>query len=198
MLDWASHLKHLQSIFLEFDADEAPGEPTMIKYFREGLKPSIRAEIEQYGRELDSFEDTIQKAVNAEAQATLSPRSATRETDQHCPQSTWPAISTAAKSQGSPMKDPRVEEPKTRTQKANSSYCPESTETSDKKTRKEKKKRHRRDQAWRCSVSTSITSINSSSLFDGVRRELSQVTYYNCHKKGNYAKNYSEPQKNSL
>ena len=59
VLDWASHLEQLQSILLEFDADGAPKEPTMIKYFREGLKPSIRAEMEQYGRELDSFEDTI-------------------------------------------------------------------------------------------------------------------------------------------
>ena len=59
VLDWASHLEHLQSILLEFDADGAPGEPTMIRYFREGLKPSIRAEMQQHGRELDSFEDTI-------------------------------------------------------------------------------------------------------------------------------------------
>ena len=59
MLDWASHLKHLQSILLEFDADEAQGEPTIIRYFRKGLKPSIQAKMEQRGREFDSFEDTI-------------------------------------------------------------------------------------------------------------------------------------------
>ena len=57
----------------------------MIRYFREGLKPFIQAEMQQYGRELDSFEDIIQKAIDAEAKATLRPRSATRKTDQHCP-----------------------------------------------------------------------------------------------------------------
>ena len=59
MLDLASHLEHLQSILLEFDADGAPGESTMISYFRKDLKPFIRAKMEQRGRELDNFEDTI-------------------------------------------------------------------------------------------------------------------------------------------
>ena len=136
MLDWASYLKHLRSILLEFDADKAPQEPTMIKYFQEGLKPSIRAEMEQHGRKLDSFEDTIQKAVDAEAKTALRPCSTTRETDQYCFQGTRPANLTAAKSQGSLMKDPRVEEPKARTKKTTSSYHPESTEFSDRKTRR--------------------------------------------------------------
>ena len=92
------------------------------------------------------------------------------------------------------MKDPRVEKPKVRTQEATSLYHPKSTKTSDRKNRKEKKKRHRRDWAWRGSVSTSITGVNTSSPSIGVRRELSQVNYYNCRKKGHYAKNYSEPQ----
>ena len=44
--DWAAYLEYLQSILSEFDADGAPKKDTMIRYFREGLKPSIRAEIE--------------------------------------------------------------------------------------------------------------------------------------------------------
>ena len=98
VLDWAFHLKHLRSILLEFDTDGAPGESTMIRYFREGLKPSIRAKMEQCGRELDSFEDTIQKTVNVEAKAAFGPRSAACEIDQHCPRSTQPANSTTTKS----------------------------------------------------------------------------------------------------
>ena len=54
--DWASHLEHLQSILLEFDADAAPEESDLIRFFREGLKPSIKAQMEQRGRELDSWE----------------------------------------------------------------------------------------------------------------------------------------------
>ena len=169
----------------------------MLRYFREGLRPSIRVELEHRDLELESFEQLVKKVVEAEGKASLRPHSITRETDQHCPQGTRPANSTAAKSQGSPMKDPRVEEPKTRTQKANSSYCPESTETSDKKTRKEKKKRHCYDQARRGSVSTSDTGVSASSPFDGVRRELSQVTCYNCREKGHYVRNCSKPQRDT-
>lgn len=48
--DWAAHLDHLQSILLEFLADGAPPEAVPIRYFREGLKPSIKAYMEQCGR----------------------------------------------------------------------------------------------------------------------------------------------------
>ena len=110
----------------------------MINYFREGLKPSIWAKIEQHGRKLDSFEDKIQKAVDAEAKAALRSHSTAYETDQYYPQGTRPANSTAAKSQSSPMKDPRVEESKARTQEATSPYHPKSTKTPKRKSRKEK------------------------------------------------------------
>ena len=39
------------SIFIEFDADKTPEEPTLICLFREGLKPSIKAQMEQHGWE---------------------------------------------------------------------------------------------------------------------------------------------------
>ena len=142
MLDWVFYLKYLQSILLKFDAYEIPEKPTIIKYFQEGLRPSILAEMQQHNRELDSFEDTIQKAVDTKAKAAFRLCSTTRETDKHCPQGTRLANSTAAKSQGSPMKDPRVEKPKSRTQEATFSYHPESTKTFDRKTQKERKKQH--------------------------------------------------------
>lgn len=71
--DWASHLEHLQSILLEFDADGAPEESDQIRFFREGLKPSIKAQMEQRGRESDDGELMIEKAVEAEAKAGLEP-----------------------------------------------------------------------------------------------------------------------------
>ena len=39
---------------MEFDAGGAPGESTFIWIFRDGLKPSIAAQMEQRGRENDS------------------------------------------------------------------------------------------------------------------------------------------------
>ena len=52
--DWAAHLKYLQSILLEFDVAGASGESYLIRFFRKGFKPLIRAQIEQRGQELDS------------------------------------------------------------------------------------------------------------------------------------------------
>ena len=121
--DWAAHLEYLQSILLEFDADGGPEEGTMIRYFKEGLRSSIWAEMEQRGRELNSFEELVEKAVDAKAKATLRPRSYARETDQHCPWGSRPAHSTSAKAQGqgSSIKDPRVKEPRSKPQEPKSS-----------------------------------------------------------------------------
>ena len=169
----------------------------MIRYFRESLKPSIRAEIEQHGRELDSFEDKIQKAVNAEAKAALRPRSATCETDQHCLWGTRPANSTATKSQGSPMKDSRVKEPKARTQEATSLYHPKSTKTFKRKSRKEKKKqRHLAlERARNNSGSVPITKVYVPNVVSTTRKDLSHITCFNCQQKSYYATKCFKPKK---
>ena len=51
----------------------------MIRYFREGLKPSIKAQLDIQGRELDSWEETIEKAVNIEAKGLLQTITRTQE-----------------------------------------------------------------------------------------------------------------------
>ena len=210
-LDWASHLEHLQSILLEFDADGAPREPTMIRYFREGLKPSIKAEIDQRDRELDSFEELVQKAVNAEAKAALRPCSTTREMDQHCPWGTWPANSTVAKGQGNSLKDPRVKaKPKSRAQESKATTRDSDSEdeptpsqslhrsshhslqshpseqvraTSDKKTRREKKQQRRRDYE-RAQINSGTPNASGRTPQD-----LADVACFNCDRKGHYARN---------
>ena len=112
VLDWAAHLEHLQSILLKYDPVGAPTELTMLRYFQEGLKPSVLAELEHRDLELESFDQMVKKAVNAEAKSALRTRSSPKEIDQNCPRESQPANSTVAKSQGSAMKDPRTEEPK--------------------------------------------------------------------------------------
>ena len=115
--DWAAHLEYLQSILIEFDPKCAPEEGTMIWSFREGLRPLVRVKMEQLGRELNSFEELVEKAVDAEAKTALRPHSYACKTDQYC---FWGSRPSAAKAstQGQPMKDPRVEEPKSRPQKS--------------------------------------------------------------------------------
>ena len=130
--DWAAYLKYLQSILIEFDLDYAPEEGTMIWYFREGLWPSVQVKIEQRGWELDSFEEIVEKAVDTKAKAALKPCSYACDTDQYCLQGSWPSAAKTS-AQGQPMKDPRVEEPKPKSQeqKALASQRLNSAETSE-------------------------------------------------------------------
>ena len=110
--EWAAHLEYLQSILLKFDAEWAPAESTMVRYFHKGLKPSVWAKMKQRGQELHSFEELVQKAVDAEAKAALRPCSYIRNTNQYCLQSSHPAHSTTAKIplQGHQIKDSQVKE----------------------------------------------------------------------------------------
>ena len=148
--DWASHLEHLQSILIEFDADGAPEESDPIWFFWEGFKPSVKAQMEQCGRENDSWEDLVEKAINAEAKASLQAPSNLREMNQRCLWGNRPTHTTVAKSQASATRDPRGEpSEKAPTQDSKRPYPSRSKngEASNKKARKEKKKKQRRRDA---------------------------------------------------
>ena len=199
VLDWAAHLEHLQSILLEYDPVGAPTKPTMLRYFQEGLKPSVLAELEHRDLELESFDQMVKKAVDAEAKSALRPRSSTKEMDQHCPRGNRPANST--KSQGSTMKDPRSEEPKVRGTEAPPG--PQRSESSE-KARKEKKKEQRRRDQERREGSTPASGVNTAQTgephqkkkkkrSDKAPRDTSQVKCCNCQKHGHYANKCLEP-----
>ena len=79
--NWASHLEHLQSILIEFDPVAAPTKSTIVKYFEEGLKPFMKAKMDQDATYLDNYEELVAKAVRDEAKAGLRPSSYIRETD---------------------------------------------------------------------------------------------------------------------
>ena len=44
--DYASYFQHLQLILIDFGTIRAPNKPTMICFYQENLKPSIKVEIE--------------------------------------------------------------------------------------------------------------------------------------------------------
>ena len=81
MLNWATHLEHLQSILLEYNLLKAPTKPTMLRFFQEGLKPSVLAKLEPRHLKLENFDQMLKKAVDAKAKSALRPRSSTREID---------------------------------------------------------------------------------------------------------------------
>ena len=71
LLNWTAYLEHRQAVFREFDPDTSPTERIMIRCFLEGLKPSVRAQIDTQSRDLGSWEEAVEKTVNAEAKAML-------------------------------------------------------------------------------------------------------------------------------
>ena len=111
--DWAAHLEYLQSILIKFDPEYAPEKDIMIWHFRDGLRLSMRVEMEQGSQELDSFEELVEKAVNAEAKAVLRPHSYARKTDQHRLRGSRPSAAKTS-TQGQPMKDLRVKKIRSR------------------------------------------------------------------------------------
>ena len=66
---------------MEFDPAAAPTESTIIRYFKRGLKPSIKAEMDQDAIHLDDYEELVVKAVSAEAKVGPWPSSYVQETD---------------------------------------------------------------------------------------------------------------------
>ena len=173
----------------------------MLRYFREGLRPSIRVELEHRDLELESFEQLIKKVVEAEGKASLRPRTTTREMDQHCSRGSRPTNTTVAKAStpSSSIKDPRVEKLKVWTQKATSSYHHKSIETSNRKTRKERKKQRRLEhkRAQNDSSSAPTTKVNIPNVSSTTRKDLSYIICFNCDQKGHYATQCPEPKKDA-
>ncbi len=85
VLDWTVDLEHLQAVLKEFDPSGAPNETTLICYFRKGLRPSIRAQLDHRGRDLDGWEEVVEKAGDVEAKANLQPLFYVRDIDVRCP-----------------------------------------------------------------------------------------------------------------
>lgn len=88
----------------------------MLRYFPEGLKPSILAKLEHQNLELESFDQMLKKPVNAKAKTAPRPCSSIREIDQHWSQGKQLANTTTAKAklQGQSIKDPQTEKSKAR------------------------------------------------------------------------------------
>ena len=176
----------------------------MIRYFRKGLRLSVRVKMEQRGRELDSFKELVEKTVDAEAKAALRRRSYACKTDQYCLRGNKPSAAKAS-NQGQPMRDPRVEELKSRPQKlkAPAPSRSDSAEISEKAQKKKKKndRQNKRDCRAR-EGSTPATGVNTTDADNRKkkrnscnRRDPSEVVCYNCNKKGHYLNKCPKPPK---
>ena len=154
--------------------------------------------MEQREQEYNIWEKLVKKAIDAEAKASFQLPSILREMDQHCLRGNQPGHFTVAKLQASstqePHDNPIKKPPLLSAPKLSNSLPAESSETSDKKTWREKKKHQRLDQQRDLSRkdTSSTPAIGANS---GTRKDMSQITCFNFNKKGHYSRNCSEPRK---
>ena len=177
----------------------------MVRYFEEGLKPSIKAEIDQDATHLDDYEELVSKAVRAEAKAGLRPSSYVREADLQVLRGSRPTHTTAHKVQTQGAgKDHRGDDSKASKGSA-SAPAPASTQESEPsdKAKKDKKKnwRGKRGSKEPKDSTTPASGVNAHEVGGGGQRrknkkDISGVTYYNCNKKGHFSNKCPEPPKN--
>ncbi len=68
--DWAAYLEHLQSILLEFEANNALGKGQLGRTFYDSLKTSIKLRIADIGEDMP-WDDLIRVANKTEARAKI-------------------------------------------------------------------------------------------------------------------------------
>ena len=199
VMDWAAHLEHLQTVLQEFDANAVISEPVLIRLFRNGLRPSIRAQAKQKGHWKDTWDQAIKKAITAWARAALNlslcvheidarylrgHRSTSKTTKDH----TWDQVSLFFRPQEARAMPP---------------HCPEPTKI-ERPCRDHQKSRRNRNcrNCGPCSSrpqgSTTATGFNTTKTpawnnrgrNQPARREdrfLSRNTCYNYNRKGHFA-----------
>ena len=202
--EWASHPENLQSILQEYDPVVAPTEVTMVRYFEEGLKPSIKAEMDQDDSQLIDYEELVAKAVRAEAKAGLRPSSYVRETDLSCLRGNRPPHTTAHKvqTQGA-VKNHRRDDSKTSKSSASTPAASTQDSKPSNKGKKDKKKKYwrgKKDSKEPKDSTNPASGVNAAEVGGkGKRRkkmDVSQITCFNCNKKGHYSSSCPEPSKN--
>ena len=170
---------------MEFDLATTPTESTIVRYFEEGLKPSIKAKMNQDATHLDDYEELVSKAVKTEAKAGLRPSSYVREADFQVLRGSRPTHTTAHKVQ---TQGAVTHGDKSKIKALVSALT--NPEPFDKARKNKKKKQHRDKRDSRESRDTPGFGVNAAKVGDKKKRkrkDLSKVTCYNCNKLGHYA-----------
>ena len=172
-------MEHLQAVLREFDSVAAPNEDTMIRYFREGLRPSIRAQLDVRDRDLDSWDEVVDKTVDAEAKASLQAPSGTREMDSRCPRGQRPTKKED--------KDSRDYEKNKSSQNPPTNTSSSGTQSSPAQPKKEQNSRSRQGGSRRQGQgqNTPATGVNATAIKkekdkDKDKKDLSNIECYTC------------------
>ena len=181
ILDWAIHLEHLQAVLREFAPATTPNKEILIRHFWEGLKPCVRAQLDIRGRNQDSWEEAIRKAINAEAKALLQSSSIICNMDSRYFWENKPArekkedFGGKNKSTDSPSADTSSEKQFSSTQQTSSANPKKDQD------HQQGGSRRRRGRRWwgrghdSLAMGVNVTTVKKE------EKDLSQVECYNCH-----------------
>ena len=175
--DWAFDLEHFQSILIEFVPAAAPTESSMVRYFEEDLKPSIKAEMDQDDIHLNNYKELVAKAVRAEAKTSLRPSSYMRETDLLVHRGSRPAYTTAHKVQTQEAVNCGDESRVKGHASSSASTFTQDSEPFDKAKRDKKQKQHKDKKNSRKSRNsfTPATEINKAEIGGKKKKDISKI-----------------------
>ena len=195
VLDWTAHLEHLQVVLREFDPATALNKEIMIRCFQERLRLSIQAQLDARSRDLDSWEEAVKKAVNAEAKALLQSSASTRDMDSRCPRGNRPTRKEKKDSSGKNKSTDSV--PADTSSGKQSSSTQQTSSANPKKDQDHQQGSRRRGGRRRQGQGHDFpaTGVNASTVKKEVK-DISQVECYNCHRKGHYATKCPQRPKN--
>ena len=143
------------------------------------------------------FEEMVERVVNAEAKAGPRSSSMVRESDIRCLRGHCPSHNTSSKmqTQGTTAKEPRTEEPRPKETKSTNGKAPALPRFNEPVKLNHKKKKRE----WLKKKKDSTPATRDNAIEGKKKRTFgntSQMTCYNCQKKGHFANKYPKPPKN--
>ena len=155
----------------------------MIRYFWEGLRPSIQAQLDAQGRDLDSWEEAVEKTVNAETKASLQSPAIARDINSRCRENR--PTKREEKDSGGKNKSTNSTPADTFSGKKSSSAWQTSSLNPKKDQDYQRDPRRRKERGPGHNTDSPATGINIVPTKE--RRDMSQVECYNCHWKRHYS-----------
>ena len=179
-------MEYLQAILQKFDSVAALNEDTIIRYFRKDFRPYIWAQLDVRDRDLDSWDEVVDKTVDAEAKASFQAPSGTREMDSQCPQGQRPTKKDD--------KDFRDFEKNKSSQNPLANILSSGTQSSPAQPKKEQNSRSRREKPQQQSQgqNTPVTGVNTTVVRknkdkDKDKKNFSNIKWYTYKQKSYYA-----------
>ena len=138
-------------------------------------------------RDLNSWEEAVEKAVNAEAKAMLQSSASTRDMDSRCPRGNRP---TKKEEKDSNRKNKSTDSPSADTSSGKQSFSTQQTSSNPKKNQDHQQSpRHRGGRGKQGhNTDSPATDVNIIPTKEEKDKDMSKVECFNCHRKGHYSK----------